>query len=369
MELTFYPADFATGNLYGRALPLQDVQLSSSLDAGTFSASLDMRKVARDIDDATQVLAGLNAGTFTIVPVYEGILNGAAGATTRAVGEWWIYRVTVSHNDPIVRFAGIEFGGYAKYRHNTTRWVQSDYDAVVAIRDAHTQLCKDGQDIQITTNSWNARDLRCAFDYPAGTRTYWDMVSDFVAGRAEWRIETRLTLDDITPIRAERWLRVGVPTITIPRDDQYLEATQEGVSPASVTDTKATADVLQTPSVIHARGSGTGDGQLTATAAGGRPDGVPIVSAAMSVPEALDQQQLVREVWAAHGAMRPEQQPFTARIARFVPLVGEVYPWERSSSWAMPGADTGGRIRCVAWSWSQPDAGGRDEYELQLLRM
>lgn len=346
----WYVSDFHTGNLSARDLPLEGVTYGASLDAGTFTASLDLRKMCRDVEDARDVLQWLTPGTFCVAPLYEGLWSGTSvPPVTRCTGEWWIHRIETSWASPIVRLHGVEFSGYTRHRYSTDRWDETDIDAVYLVRMAIGDAFQKGQSVAIDMGGWNSqRRIRTTLQADAGSRTYWDLAADMAAGRFEWKIEHRVIMEGIAPARIERFFRIGDPVLNLGRDDAVMEIVPEGYV-GSLTDAHRT----RTAAVNELWGFGAGSGadQPTSRHTSARPAGCPIISASAQWRDAITWNDLNPLGAGALSELQDAQRPFQITVRDFVPLVGERYPYLQAPTWSMPIEDAR-PVRCVAWTWA-----------------
>ena len=155
---TYYLANFMTGDLYGEALPLENVSLSSSMEPGSFSAQLDMRKLGA-LGDGYSILNLIRNGKCTLVPALEGTFAGTGQPViSRELGEWWVTTVRDDPPSPIVQISGPEFAGYAKEVLLAGSWVRTwvgVLDPVVTARDMLAALYSTSQDVAVDLQSWS----------------------------------------------------------------------------------------------------------------------------------------------------------------------------------------------------------------------
>ena len=368
---TYYLADFMTGDLCGEALPLENVQLSSSLQPGRFSAQLDMRKLG-DLGDGHRVMNLLRNGKCTLVPVLEGISTGVGNPpTTRELGEWWVSVVADAPPSPIVQISGPEFAGYAKEVLLAGSWVRTwvgVLDPVVTARDMLAALYSTSQDVAVNLQSWSS-DTGAMVEVNAPPRSddYWSAISELQeaeGGEFEWMIRSGLVQVGGAPRRVTRTLVVGQPVLAASRLDVTLELAAPGDGPASVTGFSREASEHRTGSTMYGHGAGRGADQIVTYISRGKVPGEPAKNRLITDPTALSMPVLRRRVQQALNNLTPEQVvwPATMPTDRYTPRVGELYSWRSDAQWTRPAES--GQVRCVGWSWSST---GADEYVLDLV--
>lgn len=370
---TYYLADFMTGDLYGEALPLENVSLSSSLQPGRFSAQLDMRKLGA-LSDGYRVADLLMAGKCTLVPVLEGLSTGTGNPpTSRALGEWWVSVVSDAPPSPYLSLSGPEFEGYASEVLVTETWIYQSADPVVQLRRMLEELYTSSQTIRVDLQDWISHtDARIPVDIRTSTTDYWSAISeiqDSEDGPFEWRIGTSLDMVGWSPRRVVRTLEVGQPKLAVSRLGITLELAGPGEGPASLLSTAREWSEHRSASTVYGWGAGSGDDQI---GGGGvftsraRVAGEPVKTRQVTDRAAMTEGQLRRRTRASLRAATPSEQVFPAAMPtdRYTPSVGEVYSWRMDPQWTRP-AESGTR-RCVGWSWS---SSGPDVYQLDLTEV
>lgn len=370
---TYYLADIQTGNLYGEALPLTNVSLTSSLGPGQFSADLDMRKFGEP-GDGYRVLDLLANGKCTLVPVLEGLSTGNGNPpTSRALGEWWISDVQDSPPDPIVSISGPEFAGYAAEVLVTDTWTYPSVDPVVLLRDMLTELYTSSQNIVVDLQSWVSHtNTKIPVDIRTSTTDYLSAITgiqDSETGPFEWMISTGLVLNGWSPTRVTRTLEVGQPRLASDRPGITLELAAPGYQPASLIGFSRDRSESRSATTVYGWGAGAGKDQI---GGGGvfssrsRETGEPVKTRQVSDSTAMTVGELRRRTRAVLNASDPQNQAFSALMPtdRYTPRVGEVYSWRSDAQWTRR-AETGTR-RCVGWSWQ---SGGNDVYQLDLTEV
>ena len=365
---TYYLADFQTGVLHGEALPLEDVSLTSNLQPGHFTASLDLRKIGSRAD-AWRVMDLLAHGKCTLAPVLEGISTGVGNPTTaRVLGEWWISEVEDSPPSPIVRISGPEFEGYAADVIAATSWIYTSADPVVQLRRMLTALYSTSQDVEVDLQEWVSHTgARIPVDIRRRTTDYWSAIRDLQEnekGPFEWMIRTGLDFTGGVARRVTRTLEVGQPRLALNRPDITLELAAPG-QVASIVSTTRTRSEHRTVSHIYGWGAGSGDDQYVGEASRAKVPGEPVKSRVVTDRSANSNGQVDRISRAALTRFTPQEHvwPATMPTDRYTPLVGEVYGWVMDPQWSRPGEST--RVRCVGWSWRS----NADVYELQLTEV
>lgn len=370
LKPTFFIADMETGNLYGETLPLEKVRLTSSLQPGRFSASLDLRHFG-PIGAGHRVMNLLKAGKCTLVPVLEGTSRGADNPpTSTALGEWWISGVEESPPSPIVRLSGPEFSGYFKEVLSPYTWVSSAKDPLMQLRQVLWAACTADQSVAINVRSWTST-TSVPVDIRAGTVTAWDVATDLQENDAdpfEWRVEASLEMDGWSPLRVIRTLQVGQPHFAINRRDITLELAGPGRGETSLRSFSRGWSEHRSATDVHGWGNGAGDDQVgPVVSSRSRASGEPVKSRMVTDRSAMKVAQLRRSTVAARRAATPEEQVYTAVFPTgwHVPRVGNEYSWRVDEQWSRP-AESGTR-RCVGWSWSSGQA--VDAYELELTEV
>ena len=364
---TYYLADFMTGDLYGEALPLEAVSLSSSLEPGQFSASLDMRKLG-DRGDGYRVMNLLRNGKCTLVPVLEGISPGVGNPpTARELGEWWISVVADAPPSPIVQISGPEFAGYAREVLLGDSWA-GELDPVVTAREMLATLYSTSQDVTVNLQSWaSSTGAKVTVDAAIRSDDYWSAISELQeaeGGEFEWIIRSGLALVGGAPRSVTRTLVVGQPVLAASRPDVTLELAAPGEGPASVTGFSREVSEHRTGSTMYGHGAGRGKDQLVTYISRAKVPGEPAKNRLITDPTALSMPVLRRRVQQALNNLTPEQGVWPASMPtdRYTPRVGELYSWRSDAQWTRPAES--GQVRCVGWSWSST---GADEYVLDLV--
>lgn len=364
---TYFLADFMTGDLYGEALPLENVSLSSSMQPGQFSAQLDMRKLG-SMGDGYRVMDLLRNGKCTLVPVMEGLFTGTEGAPlSRELGEWWISVVSDEPPSPIVQISGPEFAGYAKEVLLAQAW-KGTLDPVVTARQMLAALYSTSQTVTVDLQSWISHtDARVDVDSPVVSDDYWSAISELQeaeGGPFEWLIRSGLVQVNGSPRKVTRTLEVGQPTMNFARPGITLELAAPGTGPASITGFSRESSEHRSASTVYGRGAGSGSDQVYTFLSRNREVGEPAKNRLVTDATALTVPVMARRVRQAMGNLSPELQVWSASMPtdRYTPRTGEVYSWRVDPQWTRPGES--GSVRCVGWSWS---SGGADEYVLDLV--
>ncbi|MFC0673557.1 hypothetical protein [Brachybacterium hainanense] len=366
---TWYVADFMTGDLID-TFPLEGVQLESSLRPGMFSASLDLRKTGRSMGEARELLDLLKNGKGTLVPVLEGLSNGAGNPPiSRELGEWWIGQVAGTYRSPIVQISGPEFSGYAR-EVLLAEDFKGTLDPVKTAREMLALLYSRSQTVAVDLQGWVSHTgARVEVDARKIRDTYWDHISDLQeaeGGPFEWMIRSGLVTTGWVPQRVTRTLEIGQPTLAFSRPDITLEVTGPGSQPASLLDAGWGWDERASASTVYGWGAGAGADQVgEAFASRSREPGEPVKNRLVTDPAAMTMDRLRRTTRAALRRFSPEERTFTATMPtdRYTPRTGEVYQWRSDPTWTRPGET--GTVRCVGWSWSSSHP---DDYTLDLVR-
>lgn len=368
MELTYYLADFESGNLID-TVPLESVRLSSSLQPGMFSASLDLRKTRRSMSEARALLNRMRYGATTLVPIREGISTGPGNVpVSRELGEWWITAAAGTYRDPVVQLSGIEFAGYTKHLLNAEPIKGKLLDPVVTARQLLSLAFNYSQSVAVNLQSWNSHtDAKVEVDLQDATETYWNAIADLQAaegGPFEWMIRSGLVQDGWIPSRVTRTLEVGQPILAFNRPDITLEVASTGK--ASLIDASWGWDQENDATDVAGVGAGAGKDQVGPYSEGrARKPGEPAKSRLATDRTAKTEAILRRTLRAALSRLSPDEvvQPATMPADRYTPRTGEVYTWETDASWTRPAES--GTARCVGWSWTSQSP---DRYELELVR-
>lgn len=366
---TYYLADFMTGSLYGEALPLENVSLASSLEPGRFSADLDMRKLG-DFGDGYRIMDLLANGKCTLVPVIDATFTGTGNPlVARELGEWWVSVVEDSPPSPIVRLSGPEFAGYAKEVLLGATWT-GVLDPVKTARQMVGALFSTSQSVAINLQSWVSHtDALVEVDAKSLSDDYWSAIGELQeaeGGPFEWVIRTTLVQSNGAPIRVNRRLEVGQPTMNFARPDITLELAAPGTGPASITGFSRERSEHRAASTVYGRGAGSGSDQISTYISRARAPGEPAKNRLVTDPTALTVPVMKRRVRQALNNMSPEQQVWDAVMPTdsYTPRTGEVYSWRVDPQWTRPAES--GSVRCVGWSWS---SSGDDVYGLQLTEV
>ena len=370
LKPTYYLASFMTGDFLGPALPLEAVSLSSNFQPGAFSASLDMRKIARTFRESRTVLDMMKAGKATLVPVVE---TTGPGHTTpsppRVLGEWWISTLDATYSDPVVRLSGPEWIGYAKETIVTRSWTGS-IDAWLSLRQMLGRLKDVDQTIQLTLGLARA-GFDIDVDVREGDTDYWtamQSLNDGSDGRFEWRIEPELRYLNGSVRGVTRTLRMAAPEFRVDRTDVTLELVTPGKTPATLIDFTRAQSEHQSSSTIYGRGGGMGESQLRASSSRALEEGEPAKTRLITVRDAVKTSTLRRATRAALRSQRALDRVFQVTLPTdwYTPVVGDLYSWRREPSWSMPETHST-EHRCVGWSWSSPRDGARDVYTVDLV--
>lgn len=370
LDLTYYLADFQTGNLLD-TIPLESVRLSSSLQPGAFAAQLDMRKTGRSMAESRALLDLMRAGKTTLVPIREGLSTGPGNPPiSRELGEWWISRVSGAHRDPVVVIGGPEFSGYASHAVLWDDFVSVSADPVVTMRQMLWDLYTTEQSVTVDLQNWISHTgAKIAVDARKYTDDHWSAVqalSEAEGGPFEWVIRSGLAQTGWIPTRVTRTLEVGQPVLGFNRPDITLELAGPGRPPASLLDASWGWDQEQTSAWVFGLGSGKGEDQIgPVQSTRARVAGEPVTSRSVTDPGAMTDAQLRRTTRAALKRLTPDERVRSATmpVDRYTPRTGEVYTWRADESWTRPAE--AGTVRCVGWSWSSQSP---DVYELDLVR-
>lgn len=375
MDVTWFLADFMSGDLVD-TVPLEDVQLTSSLEPGRFSASLDLSTMGLPMGEARALLDLLRGGRCTLVPIIEGVSTGAGNPpTSRELGEWWISDVDGTYLSPIVRLSGPEFAGYASHAllvedFLTAKGEPVTRDPVVTAREMLGLLFSRSQTVAVDLQSWVSHTgATVPVDGRKLRRTYADHIADLMeaeGGPFEWVIRSGLVLDGWVPLRVTRTLEVGQPVLSLVRDDITLEVAGPGAPPASLLDASWAWSESSSASTVYGWGSGSGVKQIgEAFASRDRLTGEPVKTRLVTDPSAGTMAQLRRSTRRALARFSPDQRAFTAALPvdRYTPRTGERYQWRSDATWTRPAES--GTVRCVGWSWRSSDP---TNYTLDLVR-
>lgn len=370
VRVTYYLADFFTGDFLGRALPLDVQQLSSSLKPGSFRATLDMRRACDSFADAAALRDMLRSGKTTLVPVMEDIRLGGDVIGARELGEWWVQRVDGDAASPVINLSGPEWDGYAQQMHLTRDRKSKDVDPVALGRQLLWEMWNTGQTTQWDPQEWISHaGVRTDIDLAAHTRTFAEVMRDISAGVFEWRTTTSVELVGRTATRVLRRLEVGQPVLRLERPDMMLEFATPGTGNGSLLSVSFAEDQDLDATSVTAFGGGSGKDQRRATRSRARVAGEPIKTRMLTDSDAIPQKAVDRVAERALGTFTPQERVFTATMPadRFTVTTGERYPWIRNPSWSMPTRETG-HVRCVGWDRVQEKPGTRPVFALQLVR-
>ena len=364
---TYYLANFMTGDLYGEALPLENVSLSSSMEPGRFSAQLDMRKLG-ELGDGYSILNLIRNGKCTLVPVLEGTFAGTGQPViSRELGEWWVTTVRDDPPSPIVQISGPEFAGYAKEVLLGATW-KGTLDPVKTAREMLTTLFSTSQTVAFTPQEWISHTgARVDVDAPVVSDDYWSAISGLMEaedGPFEWLIRSGLVQVDGSPRRVTRTLEVGQPVMGFARPDITLELAAPGSGPASITSFTRERSELRSATTVYGRGAGSGADQVYTFVSRSRASGEPAKNRLVTDSTAMSVPVLRRRVRRALANFSPDLHVWSATMPtdRYTPRTGEVYSWRVDPQWTRAGES--GSVRCVGWSWT---SGGADEYTLDLV--
>lgn len=373
MTPAYYLADIQTGVFYGETLPLENVSLSSSIDPGQFSASLDMRRLG-SVGEGYRIRDLLANGKCTLVPILEGTSRGAdLPPTSTALGEWWISVDDDSPPSPILKVSGPEFAGYAQEVLVTETWLYKSADPVVQLRRMLEELYTTSQTIDVNLGSWTSDTAaRIAVEVRTSTTDYMSAIrgiQDAEDGPFEWMIEASLELEGWSPRRVIRTLKVGQPRLAVPYPSITLELAGPGRPEASLSGFSRSRSEHNSATTVYGWGAGSGDDQI---GGGGvftsraREPGEPVKTRQVSDSTAMTVGELKRRTRAELRNSTPQEQAFTASFPTgwHVPGPGRVYSWRTDDQWTRP-AESGTR-RCVGWSWQ---SGGEDAYQLDLTEV
>lgn len=365
LKPVYYVAEFMTGKFMDYTLPLENVQLSSSMEPGRFQADLDLRKICDTHAEARALLDDLSAGKRTLVPVLEGLSAGRANPlTSRTLGEWWIATIESSHADPVIRLSGPEFAGYLSDLLITKTWT-GNRDPFATVREMLAEAFSTDQTVTADLGGW-VSSRRVEVEAYTSKIDYWAAIQDVCGDDQEWLMRTGLVLDGVVPLRATRTLILGAPVISDVRDDITIEAITPGDGVGSLLDVSYSLSEHATASTVYGWGAGAGDDQIKAWTSRRRVPGEPAKTRQISVRDATGYAGIKRHTERSLARLRPGNVVFTAVMPtdRFTPVVGERYWMIRGSSWSMP-SPWSGHVRCVGWSWRSGQ--GLDAYSLELV--
>lgn len=368
LKPTYFLADFQTGNILGETLPLENVALSSSLQPGQFTATLDMRKLGA-FGEGYRVMELLSNGKCSLVPVREGVSTGVGNPVISSeLGEWWISVVRDDPPSPLVTLSGPEFAGYAKSAMLINDFIGASVDPVVATRQMLWDLFTTSQSVTVDLQSWISHTgARIELDAPRYSATYWDAIADMQeadGGPFEWMFRSGLVQVNGSPRRVTRTLEVGQPVLNFNRPDITLELSGPGKTPASLTGFSRERSMHRAASAMYGWGAGSGRDQIGPVGIGrGRASGEPVTSRTMTDPQAHTLAVLRRRTREAMNRLSPELQVWEAKLPtdRYTPQTGARYSWRSDAQWTRRSESK--QVRCVGWSWSST---GPDEYVLQL---
>lgn len=366
----YYLADIQSGALYGTKLPLESVSLDSSLAPGQFSASLDLRQYGnyegrtreQAMEDGREIVALLKYGKCTLVPVLEGLSNGATKPpTSRALGEWWISDVQGTQQSPIITIAGPEFVGYLSELLVVDDFIGT-YDPVALTRSLLSLAFTFSQNIAVDLQSWvSDTGARVSTDLREVTQDYWSAIAtlqDNPTGPFEWLIRAGLQLNGWSPEKVTRTLEVGQPKFNLARPGVTLSVKAPGEYPASILDRAWSFSESRSATNINGLGAGSGHDQIGPVhEARTRQPGEPGKSRLIVDQSAMNSDQLRRSVRRALRQNTPAEQSFSASLQSdaYTPRVGEVYSWRQAASWALPAVSGEARVNGWAWSSSNPE--------------
>lgn len=385
MELIYYTAAFASGDLSQMELPLEDVTLSSGITSpGELSATLDLRAcvdraapLAEQHADAAAVLDLLKPGARTIALIRENLTTGDTGSVDKAMGEWLIDRIDVRHGDPVVRIHGVELAGYARHCVITRNWTLTNTDPVATFRQVMADMWTSGQPstIQVDVGSGGSTAVaRQDFKVVAGATTYESALQELASDQFEWRIVSTVQASGGVPTRMVRTLQLRAPLILT---DRTADIAVEVVTPGtpgvtSAVDFAATIALEDQCYDLWAFGAGSGAKQVTARVQQTIPSGMPRLSRTWTSRRHLSQSSLTREARAVAARMDPAFEPFTVVADMGLmpgggPRVGDRYWCARTPSLSMPTPETF-TARVVSWQWTQPRPGERETVTLTMER-
>lgn len=363
---TYFLADFQSGVLYGETLPLENVQLVSSLEPGRFSADLDVRKLGA-LGEAWRTTDLLRDGKCTLVAILEGTTRGSdMPPDSTVIGEWWISDIEERLPSPIVRLSGPEFAGYYKHVHSVIDTISERYNGMQAVREQVTAVNTTGQNVAMDY-SGAANVLPVGISVRKGVTTVWDGVETIASDSGfQWRIETGLELDGWSPRRVTRRLIYGNPRLVYDLTSVPLELSGPGSpSTAVVSFGKATREGMNATSVTG-WGAGAGEDQITAGAARPRRGAEPVKSRVVTDPTVTTTAEMQERVAGVLRTFDPRLKTFTARFHAWfhTPRVGATYSWYADPQWTRPGES--GEAYSAGWTWQSSNP---EFYDLELVEV
>lgn len=383
MGVSYHLADWMTGRIWSRALPMTNVRLGGSImgSPGGFSAELDMRTVCEPpadgmrwdpIAEAASVLGRLQSGMCSVVPIREDLSMGTMGTPQdKTMGEWLVTDTATQWSDPVVRVTGVEPSGYLQHNVVTRNWNETSADPVTTARTMISDLFSSGQTILLDTPGGSS-PMRGPVEVTAGATTYWDAVRTLSTDAFEWRIGTDIKSRDVDSLQLVRALAIGWPRLVADRTEYVLEQTEDGKRPASVLDSWADDPLEAKCFDLWGFGAGSGKAQVRDRIDVARPAGMPRISRSYSNPEFGRKPSLTREMRRVMAEMDPARRPFDVIATMDVlpgggPRPGDVYTWRRAPSLSMPTAETSW-VRVLAWDWTEPQAGQIETVRLTVER-
>ena len=375
MELTYFAADFLTGNLLGPELPLSNVQMSKALDGdGSFSAELDMRQVEREDAPNWELLRTYITATqpamVTVAAVRENMTAGSLGGyVDRVEGEFLIRFRRRSHGSPILQLQGIDLRGYFSRRRVERTW-NGSVDVLLAARQILQHACTDGQKLQLTITGDDSCGVVQPVRYIAGQSMAGQALKELQGDQLwEWSI---ISTFNRSASRIDRQAVFAKGSYQVQRPDVVLEARTPGTPPGSVYDVLSPDDMDWYAIDIRGWGSGSGASQIRADYSQPRQTGFPVLSQIYTSSDKLSKAQLQREVDRIARQHHVSRRPYTmlARVD-YLPggdKLGWVCTWLKEPSLGWPTGETG-TVRITGWSWSEPAPGAEELITLTTERL
>lgn len=380
MELTYFVTEFQTGLIVGQ-LPLHGVTLNSAIrQPGSMSAKLDLRRIAKRLDDgstyqwtdAQRTLDILKHGRHTIVPAIENSTAGTLDPVDLALGEWWITGTSGSHADPVVTIEGHEVGDYFNHATNSRKWdsdganVDAAWTARELMHDA-TKLQTPPIAVDLLRGSTSA--LTAVTRWPARSIVVADALRELGAGDTwEWTIKPTIVSVNGVPDRVERELLLMAPRIAIGDPDLLpLEILTPGLRPATGLDVGWSEDIESRATEMWSWGAGSGDDQVRSGVVNTPSGGMPVLSRLVTDPSA--KYGPMATVLARDALAAMQRVPFTVVVdaSRMVPTIGGLRWVSRQPSLSMPtGEEFNARV--MEWSWTEPQPGETDVFAVTMER-
>lgn len=381
MELTYFVAEFASGNIVGQ-LPLEAVRLTSSLrQPGTFTARLDLRRIAEKLDDrgtyrwtdAQRTLDILSHGRHTIVPAIENSTAGTLDPVDLALGEWRIKATSGTYADPFIEIGGSEVGDYFNDQVTSRTWDSegAEVDAVWTAREMmHDATKLQTPPIAMNLNRGSTSAVKAVTRWPARSVIVAEALRDLGAGDLwEWTIKPTIVSVDGIPTRVDRELLLMAPRIAIGDPSLLpLEILTPGLRPATGLDIAWSSDVDEEATEMWSWGAGAGADQVRSGVVTTPPAGGPVLARLITDPTATYGGMATSLARDALAAM--QRTDFTVAVAasRMVPTIGGLRWISRQPSLSMPTGDEFD-ARVIEWAWNSPNYGETDQFAVTMERV